>query len=336
MKKLLLLLSISFYLNANAQTLVMTKAVFEPVIGDTSRAYIVDTSYYTNGLNVSQTGANTVWTYSNLAATGNSISSAYVDPSSIPASTNYPGCTIVQNQGLLNTFYKSVTSPSTQTEFQGVNSTSITMNFSNTAVSMRYPFTYQDVITDNFSGAFTFSLSGSASGNATVVADGHGTLILPNGVTFNNVLRLKSTQITNFNALIITGSIRQTMYSWYDASQKFPILSINYQTMSITGAGSPTVSAQVIGNKNNFVIGVNENNLDQAQITFFPNPVSDELNIDFIAAEVKNISIYNAQGKLIVQYLDTKKINCENMANGIYIAEIKTNKGIIHKKFIKH
>lgn len=335
MKKLLLSLSVFCALSTSAQSLILTKAAFEPIIGDTSRAYVVDTSYYTSGLNVGLTGANTLWTYSNLAASGNISMSAYVDPTAVPASSNYAGCTIVQKQGALNTFYKSVSSPSTQTEFQGINSSSITMNFSNTAVNMRYPFAFGNVITDNFGGSFTFSLSGSASGNATVIADGTGTLVLPNGVVFPNVLRVKSYQTTNFTALIINGNIKQTTYSWYDASQKFPILSINYQTTSISGSGSPTISAQVLGNKNNFVIGLKEQELDPSAISLFPSPAGDLLKVDAGALKVNSIKLYNALGKEVMHSEAANELKLTTLSSGVYIVEIKTDKGLIRKKIIK-
>lgn len=335
MRKLLLLFSIVYSISAGAQSLVMTKAAFEPVVGDTNKAYVVDTSYYTLGLNVGLTGANTLWTYNNLLASGNIITSAYVDPSAVPASTNYAGCTIVQKSGALNTFYKSVSSPSTQTEFQGINSSSITMNFSNTAVNMRYPFTFGNVITDNFGGAFTFSLSGTASGNATVIADGSGTLVLPNGGVYNNVLRVKSIQNTNFSALIIGGTMKQTTYAWYDASQKFPILSINYQSISISGSGSPTITAQVLGNKNNFVIGINEQQVDPASVLIYPNPTSEEINIHSTSFQVLSIRLINSIGQEVMYVENADRLATSKLAKGVYLAELKTNKGIVRKKLIK-
>jgi hypothetical protein len=283
------------------------------------------------------TGANTVWTYSNLAATGNSLTTAYVDPSSVPNATNYAGCTLVAKQGSLNTFYKAATSPSTQTEFLGINSSSITMNFTNSAISMRYPFNYGDVVTDNFSGSFTFSLSGSASGNATVSADGTGTLVLPNGIVLNNVLRVKSVQNTNFNAFIITGNMKQTMYSWYHASQKFPVLSINYQSISISGSGSPTITAQVMGNTNDFTIGMKENYLPSDNfIKLFPNPAADHLNVLVSQGKTLKIQVLDINGKkMIEQDNDLEVVNIKHLESGMYFILVHTDHGILSEKIIK-
>lgn len=336
MKKLLPFILLSFTLASNAQ-LTLTKAQFDPAIGDTSRYYIIDTSYYTGGLNLGLTGANTLWTYANLAASGNSVTTAYVDPSTVPASANYTGCTIVAKQGPLNSFYKAVTSPSVQTEFQGISSNTITMNFNNTAVNMRYPFAFGNTIIDNFSGSFTFSLSGTASGNATVTADGTGTLVLPNGQIFNDVLRVKSVQNTGFSALIINGNMKQTIYSWYHASQKFPVLTVNYQSMSITGSTSPTVSAQVLGNKNNFVIGLKEASEEiSSLIRIFPIPAVDIIQVVSNDLKTGKICVTDVCGKTVLSFpAGTHELIVTSLTPGIYFAEIHTEKGVLRKKFIK-
>ena len=332
MKKLLPFLLLTS-LQVNSQSLILTQAFNQPMIGDTSRQYVLDTAYYVGGLNHALTGANTVWTYSNLVTTTVVTTFAIINPSTVPTNTDYPGAGYVEKAGTLNTFYKTVSSPSTQTEFMGITSTSLNMNLTNTAVNMRYPLAFGNVITDSFSGNFTFSLSGTASGNATVTADGTGTLVLPGGVTFTNVLRVKSYQNTDFNAIIITGNMKQTSYTWYAASQKYPILTINYQTFSI--AGSPTISAQVLGNKNNFTIGMKENSFDNSLVKFYPNPISDELTVSALEPFLKQeVRIYNVTGQEL-KHGTAGKINCSDLSSGIYIAELSTEKGIIRKKIIK-
>jgi hypothetical protein len=240
----------------------------------------------------------------------------------------------VQKTGPLNTYYKNASTPSIQTEFMGVTSSSLNMNLTNTAINMRYPFSFGSVITDAFSGNFTFSLSGTTSGNATVTADGTGTLIVPGGTVYPNVLRVKSYQSTAFSAFPVSGSMKQTNYSWYIVGEKFPVMSINYQSFSIAG-GSPTVSAQGLGNKNNFIIGMKEQQLDNSSVQFYPNPVSSELvmiaNQTFLKQDVV---IYAVTGQELKRSI-VGKIDCSDLAKGIYIAELNTEKGVIRKKIIK-
>ncbi len=342
MKKILLSLLLLSTLVINSQNLILTKAANEAVIGDTSRVYIIDTTAYTGGLNAALTGTNMVWTYTNLVATSNKLTSAYINPTSVPSATGYAGCTVVQNQGTTNSFYKSSTTPSTQTEFMGVNSTSLTLKFTNTAVSARYPFTIGDSFSDSYSGSFTFSLSGTATGNATVTADGAGTLNLPYGITLTNVLRVKSVQTTSLNAIIINGTINQTVYYFYHSSQKFPILTINYQSIAI--AGSPTISASVSGNINNFTVGLKENNFNVVNSNLYPNPARDIFNVKFNNSlnELASIEIYNLTGQLAKTVVlgnsssIDQNVSLQGLKSGIYMVKtILGNRNSIKKLIVE-
>jgi hypothetical protein len=333
MKKLLPLFLLAS-LQSRSQSVSLTQAVFQPVIGDTSRHYVLDTSWYGSGLNAAFAGSNVLWEYSHMVTTSVVVTSAYVDPTSVPSASDYPGCSVVQKNGPLYTYYKNASTPSVQTEFMGVTSSSLNMNLTNTAVNMRYPFSFGSVITDAFSGSFTFSLSGTTSGNATVTADATGTLIIPGGTVYPNVLRVKSYQSTAFTAFPISGSMKQTNYSWYISGQKFPVMTINYQSFSIAG-GSPTLSAQGLGNKSNFIIGVKEQQLDNSSVQFYPNPVSSELvAMSTLAFLKQEVVIYSITGQELKRGT-AGKIDCSDLTKGIYIAELNTDKGIIRKKIIK-
>ncbi|MGZ3922022.1 MAG: hypothetical protein ACXVC7_17110, partial [Bacteroidia bacterium] len=276
MKKLLpavlLLLSFKNY----SQSLILTQSAYEPIVGDTSRSYVLDTTAFSSGLMTNVTGANTVWNYQALNTTTALITTPYVSTTAVASSSMYPGSTFVQKQNGLNSFFKSVTSPTTQTEFMGIYSTGISMNFTNTAIIAKYPMGYNSSVTDAFSGSFTFSTtSGNATGNATTTADGTGTLNLPGGITFTNVLRVKSIQ--NINMTVggfPAGTVKQTTYSFYSGAEKFPILNINYSSVALT-LQSPTVTANVTGHKNYFVVGIKENSLADAALSVFPNPSKD-------------------------------------------------------------
>ncbi len=335
MKKLLPLLFLLAFTTTNAQTFTLTKGANEPIAGDTSKTYIIDTSAYVSGLNVSLTGSNTVWTYTNLVCTPNSGTSSYTTPAAVPSSSSYPGCTIVQKQGTLYSFYKSVSTPSTQLEFLGVSSPSLTMNFTNTALFMQYPFAFGNTFTDSFSGSFTFSVNGQASGNATVTADGTGTLNLPDGIILNNVIRIKSVQATNFTFFgSPVGNLKQTTYAFYHSSQKFPILTIDYS--ALTTGTTTTLTSVVTGNKNDFTVGLNENTLHTFPAVLYPNPANNVLNIQLNSSvKPKEIMICDQLGQTVYASKFQDKIEISSLNPGIYFIEIKTEQGIARKKFIK-
>jgi hypothetical protein len=136
MKKLLPLFLLFPFIKGYSQTYTITQTANQPLIGDTSKYYIIDTSAYSSGLNVANTGSNAVWNYTNLITTSGTRTTSYVSPTVVPNSSNYPGCTIVSQAGPLNSYFKSVVSPSTQLEFMGISSSSLNMNFSNSAIYM--------------------------------------------------------------------------------------------------------------------------------------------------------------------------------------------------------
>jgi hypothetical protein len=332
MKKLLPLYILFAAFTSNAQTFTLTQAANEPVIGDSSRTYVIDTTAQGN-INAGNGGINITWNLSSLNATGGPATTTWLDPTSVPSATAYPGCTIVSKQGSVYSYYKAVSSPSTQLEFMGVTSTSLNMNFTNTAIYQRYPFAFSNNLTDNFSGNFTFSLSGTANGSGTTVAEGTGTLILPSG-TYNNVLKIRSSQSTTLNAVFINGTIKQTIYSFYHSSQKYPLLSVNYQT--ITVAGSPTVSAIVNGNANNFTVGLKELKADEASLQVYPNPATQALNIQMLSPlKPTGMRIVDQSGHEIYSGEFSAKTDISKWNAGMYYLEIKTAKGTVTRKFIK-
>jgi len=337
MKKFLLFLSIIISVTYNAQSLVLTQAANEPVIGDTNRTHILDTTAFSSGLPNSVSGSSAVWNFQALNTTTALITSAYVSTTAVSSSSNYAGSNIVQVQGGLNTFYKSVSSPTTQTEFMGISSSSLTMNFTNTAIMAKYPVSFGSTITDNFSGSFTFSISGNANGNVTTTADGTGTLNLCDGITLTNVLRVKSVQnVTLTSGFFPVGTMKQTIYNYYHASEKYPILNISYTSVALTGQ-TATVTGAVSGNNNVFVVGIRENSLSDSQISTYPNPTSDILHINLTSSlKPSEIIIYTQLGQIAQRNGYSNEINISNLSPGIYFIEVKTNSGTARKKFIKN
>ena len=333
MKQYILFALVFSLTSAFAQNLTLTKANNEPVIGDTTRYVVLDTAQFVGGLNVSNTGSAAVWNYADLISTSNVLTTAYVGTTDV---ANPPsGCTIASKQGSLNSFYKSVSTPSTQFEFMGMKSSSLTLTFSNYAIQHKYPFSLNDTYTDAYSGNFTFSLSGTAAGNVTVTADGNGTLTLPGGTTLTNVLRVKSTQSTNMNAIIVQGTMKQTIYNFYHSSQKYPVLTISYQSVSMAGQ-SPSVTAQVLGNKSHFVVGMNEPSKNEIQMNAFPNPFTVSFTLEVDAnLEPSMVIIKDITGKTVLSQNYISPAIQPNLQPGIYFLEVHTNKGLARKKIIQ-
>ena len=335
-----------FYLiltfSVSSQTFHLTQSAFEPVLGDSSQYYRADTSKFLNGMPITLKGPNCVWDYSNLIGLFPMITTTFVSPSSVITATNYPGTTLVQKQGSTYYFLKSVDSPGEQTEILGAETGSLNLNFSNSAIASKYPMAYASTFTDNVSGAFTFSVNGTFTGTISTEIDGYGDLLLPGDVLLGNLLRVKSVQSLN---LIVgffpVGTAVQTTYSYFHASYKFPVLNITYTSISFL-TNPPIVTANVTGNSKALVVGVEEVNMNIAELSIFPNPAHKELRIKFDNPTKKSyiVELSDALGRGILRQEtgNTSEVehvlHLENLPKGLYLLKISQGGSSFQKKIV--
>jgi hypothetical protein len=339
MKKFLSLLLILFSFTGFSQTL--TQSFNEPVIGDNQPQYDIDTSAYSAGMPIAVTGSTAVWNFTSLVAHTPSFATSYVSPATVSNSANYPGCTVVSVSYMLTTFLKSVNSGTTQqTEILGLSSNTLNVTFTNSAIAAKFPMSYGSSSTDNMAGTFSgFSQNGTCNGNITTTADGLGTLNLPGGISLTNVLRVKSVQ--NLSMLLSgfpVGSAKQTIYNYYHSSQKFPIISINYTYLSIIGQ-NPSTSSFVNGSVSHFTAvatGISENAISNDDVMIYPNPAGQNVYFDIKkSANPIAIKVYNQIGAEIYSAAYSDHLDISGFKGGMYVIEIKTDKGFLIKKIIK-
>lgn len=81
-------------------------------------------------------------------------------------------------------------------------------------------------------------------------------------------------------------------------------------------------------------VGIKHTNIVSSNISIFPNPAINEINIK-ANEKIKSISIIDQQGKVFTK-TTKQKINIEVLASGVYYAIIETEKEKVTKKFIKY
>jgi hypothetical protein len=81
-------------------------------------------------------------------------------------------------------------------------------------------------------------------------------------------------------------------------------------------------------------LGVETNSFDE--INIYPNPATDFLQIENISDKTI-ISIFSMDGKIqkSITLSDNGIVNINDLAEGIYIIKLQTEKGVIYRKFIK-
>ena len=179
----------------------------------------------------------------------------------------------------------------------------------------------------------------------TVAGTYHDTLAAVNGCDsiINTQLTVNTTPqtptITQFGGSLISSA--SSGNQWYNdsgiitsaTSQTYAPTSTSHYYCIVTAAnGCESDTSNVI-----YVVitGLNELS-DNKNIYIYPNPVTDNI---FIEAQQKaTIEILNIQGQLIKTIAaNSNKTNVDISAlpSGVYIIEVKTEKGIAVKKFIK-
>jgi hypothetical protein len=212
-------------------------------------------------------GANQTWNFSNLNL-GTAASASYVSPSGTPYAASYPNATAATSNGGQYGYLKC---NATSYAIEGAAQSSSTVIYSNDQLFLTYPFTYNSVVNDNFSGTIISGTNGTLTGSTTTTGDGYGTLMLP-GATLNNVLRVKSsyTRTDNFGAYSI--DYYSESYIWYSAASKYPLLNINrFATIFF---GTPTWVKTVSVDAS--AVGISEIK-DEKAFTMFPNPSSGDV-----------------------------------------------------------
>lgn len=323
----------------------LTAAANEPVVGDSERRKGFDS---TSAL-ANSSGANQIWNFTTLTSnTVPAVTSTYTTPSSVPgytASSVFAGSTVAKTDGTVSSFYKSTP---TQFEFLGtVPSSSLSLSFTNTAVSAIWPVTNSYSNSDPFSGSVKVVIlipsTGPFSGTQNVNATGTGTLQLPNGITLNNCLQLTSnlngTGSVNILTVTATMTMNTTNYEYYHSSQKFPVLTVSYSKTSIKlgATGTPTVTNTTQISVNNDVFsGINEFSLENS-LAIYPNPASD-----FITVSLNNndaiVEIVNQIGQVIKSEKinsNTSRIDISALNSGVYFVKTKIGNKTSVKKLVK-
>lgn len=88
--------------------------------------------------------------------------------------------------------------------------------------------------------------------------------------------------------------------------------------------------------------GMNEASISEL-VSVYPNPAKDYFTIDLnnFPGQIKNVSLYNIQGREIMPNISCKnknnklwKVFLENVVDGFYVINIETDEGIINKKIL--
>ncbi|MDP1800105.1 MAG: T9SS type A sorting domain-containing protein [Bacteroidota bacterium] len=324
MKKIYLsLLSLVCGLTVNAQTL--TDANHSPAAGDMNTTWQCDSLTVTPGAS----GAGATWNYGTIV-THSSVVNNYT--AAVNTNTSYPIPGIAFASSINNiSYYKS--SPTDLKYWGGnifVGGLSATLIYTNAAVTASYPMNLNTTASSVTGGSISIpslSQNGTFTGNSNTLADGTGTLILPSG-TYNNGIRVVTTQTINFTAPLGSGTVTQVNYDYYEAGVKNSLFTISTSTFQIGPPFSSTSTQTIVTRSNPSTVGLKENKQNVIDMVVFPNPASTTLNFATESKEAKQVLIYDVTGKLVDTQTITDgklKLNVSAYNNGLYTYSVIGN-----------
>ncbi len=317
----------------------LTAANFNPQIGDAFAIVNCDTAGVTPG----GSGPGQNWDFTTALVTTSLDTGNAVPCLSTPHCAMFPGTTLAVKspQSDLIQYIKADSSRLSQVGYYQAADTNLVLS-TDPMDEIRYPFTYLDSFTDSYSGTLTFSLAtANEIGSVHVICDAYGTLHLPGGVTFTNALRVNSTQVfTDSTDLFGTPTIDTfniNTYTWYVANYHSALLTISYVTQ--VGAASSSYKLVSYAPYQVQAAGVPLVNGSTSSLTVYPNPVQDELNIDYDGKNNKNvrITLMDVLGRQVAVIADGQinqhlTYNTAGLAKGVYVLHLQSGDESITRK----
>lgn len=127
-------------------------------------------------------------------------------------------------------------------------------------------------------------------------------------------------------------------YQWVDCNANFtaisgataqsfsPVASGNYACILAVGACTDTSACTPVT-----IIGLSAS-LSES-VTIYPNPTSSALHVE-CASRILRVRVLDVLGKELLEAED-KVIVVRNLAVGVYFLEVKTDRGLVYKRFVK-
>lgn len=339
-KVILLVIGFTLAFTSHSQTILTYKT--HGLLPDEKNPMIL-TKYHEPGLS----GQGVIWDFSSLEATNDFLGSVHT-PYSIKGGGKFADANTTLEEFGCYFFFNSNNNLLEQYGYQSSDG-SLTIEYTKPFVKMRYPFSFNSSYSGAFEGRYTSNNKaiGEISGIYQVIGDAIGTLILPEGKSFKNVLRVKEVKSYDQTINGSTTKIEETTYRWYVNEHRFPILVlINCNYVFENGQSSNTTKAAYNSNVVAASLNLTSNKSD-FKLDVYPNPYSVKVNINLhLESNSKiNITVYDLIGKRVSVLADkyedagdyTYNFSAKEMglARGTYVLKVKVNNDEVTRKILE-
>lgn len=279
-------------------------------------------------LNLMATSVTSIDTYSNVNE-GNPIRDDY-------PLTNFAQTTTDSNTQVANLY---VDSGSAKVDITGIESMGLALQYNDLGVIGDFPLAYNFSNGGNsIAGAFNFSgTSGTFTGTITTTVDAYGTLSMNDvggGTYSGTVTRLKIIQDIDLFVGFKVGDLTQTSHYYYDNGTGNLVFRSNQ--IQITSALIDDVDFTLMESLIVNPLSVSDSKNIAEPFNLTSNPVAHTLSFQLNKdVNVSDVLIYDLQGRQVLQSQFKEQIDVTALVSGIYVLALKTDNGLLSKKFVK-
>lgn len=341
MKKISMTAS-SLLICATIQAQTLTQSTHAPAVGDVYSFQYADST--TLPSNLGNPGAGNTFNFSGLSVHSTINNSQGVTVASTGSTTTYPSANVAVKTGTNYTFYNS---QSNKLEFYGgsitVGGYPVTITYTTPAVLGTYPMTLGTTSSGTVAGNINaLSNNGTFTGTSSFTADATGTLIVPGGSTYTNVIRVQTHQNITFTFAFISGTLTVNQYDYYapsysnypNSNNNWPVLTVQQSTISSPMTGISTQTIVTINSNYQVLNAPSLSTLTTPEIRIVPNPVKNDIYIiTQNNPSIKKIILMDMAGKILYETKNTH-INCSLFSNGNYLIRVDYEDGKTHTEKI--
>jgi len=339
MKNILIIITISLILIFQAQAQITL--TYE---NHALQSNVLHSTQYVENVAQGPDGANQIWDFTDFAC--NKIKTTeLLSAENTKNYNNFPSANLAITDDD-NFFYFNVNK--NVNEYLGLITPDAIISFDKPIIKMVYPFTYGDEVSGDFAGEGLYygDVISNIYGDYTVKADAYGTLLLPNNVSIQNVLRVKSVNHI-FETVCQTTEFINEKYLWYSEDNRLPIMVVVIDKKIVGGVETLTNYGYYSEDAFETNLEQTNTNISEFSVKTYPNPFTDFINVSYDIDTETNVTveIYNPIGQKIETLVDNQiqegyqlinyNVNNKSFAIGSYYVRIQIGENIIMKKMIK-
>ncbi len=251
-------------------------------------------------------GENQIWDFSSLKAVrdfAGPLTATYTSENN----ALFPETNVELNE-FGNRFYFKLNEESIEQYGLVSSNGNLVISYDQPFVKMKYPFTYGDYFSGNYSGKHQYKDNAATdiTGTYSVEADGYGKLILPGDKMVDNTLRVKTVRKYSRNFSNTPGEIEVTTYRWYAQNIRFPLLVLT--SIKSTTNGKSHVSHQAAYRENLVATTEVTQELLAKNLEVYPNPFEDQFYMKYRIDNTSDvlIELYDNAGKKVKVLVDQR------------------------------